>query len=224
MTPSAKPIAKEVPAKKKVDADRVGVCLSVLCAIHCAVTPFLLILAPTFGKIWSHPASHWGMALFVVPIAVLMLTSGYKRHRRQWIIATGSLGIVLVIIGSILPYIEPSPQPSPIAAIPEEEGEFVYQVGATSESDFVYVVGEESESTEVEEEIFVYVKGEVMPEITCATGCTDNCCPSLVTDADGNVRLNIPPASIVTTLGGLFLIITHVGNLCCCPCCKRRKA
>ncbi|MDF1813212.1 MAG: MerC domain-containing protein [Verrucomicrobiales bacterium] len=210
MNPSTNLIAEATP-RKKVDADRVGVFLSVLCAIHCAATPILLIVLPTFGKIWSHPASHWGMALFVVPIAVLMLTSGYRRHRKKWIIATGALGISLVIVGAILPYIEKSSSPEPVAVETKAEEEV-----------FTYVVGG-SDTTEAEEAAFVYVKGEEMPETSCGSGCTDNCCPSLITDADGKMRLNIPPASIVTTLGGVSLIITHMGNLCCCSACRRRK-
>ncbi len=86
--------------------DRVGVWASILCAIHCAATPVLLLLLPTFGKAWSHPASHWGMALIVVPIAGLMMTKGFQKHRRKWILLSGSLGIVLVLVGAVLPYLE----------------------------------------------------------------------------------------------------------------------
>ena len=53
------------------------------------------------------------------------------------------------------------------------------------------------------------------------TACVDECCPSLVADEEGKMRLNVPPASIVTMLGGVALIVTHVGNLCCCPGCRR---
>ena len=66
------------------EPDRVGVFASVLCAIHCALTPILLLMLPTFGRVWSHPASHWGMALFVVPVAAFTLTRGFRRHRRRW--------------------------------------------------------------------------------------------------------------------------------------------
>lgn len=215
MTQPTIPVQAE-PAAKEFNADRVGVVLSVLCAIHCAVTPFLLILLPTFGKIWSHPASHWGMALFVVPIAVVMLTTGYRRHRRRAIIATGVLGIVFVIVGAILPYVETSP-PVP----PSESAAVEFAHSGEAEDVFTYTVGE-SEAT-VDEEVFVYPKGEELPEASCSSCAVDNCCPSLVSDAEGNLRLHVPPASIVTTLGGIFLVITHVGNLCACPSCRRRK-
>ena len=52
-------------------------------------------------------------------------------------------------------------------------------------------------------------------------GCVDNCCPSAQISETGELSLHIPPAAIVTTLGGAFLIIAHLGNLIgcrqCCP-------
>lgn len=65
-------------------ADRAGVIASVLCAIHCAITPFLLILAPAFGGIWSHPLSHWIAAAFVVPLAAWMVMRKFRTHRKHW--------------------------------------------------------------------------------------------------------------------------------------------
>lgn len=50
-------------------------------------------------------------------------------------------------------------------------------------------------------------------------GCVDSCCPSFVVNDAGERSLHIPPASIVTTLGGVFLIMLHVMNLCGCRCC-----
>ncbi|MEM9480609.1 MAG: MerC domain-containing protein [Verrucomicrobiota bacterium] len=160
------------------DFDWVGVAASVLCAIHCAVTPVLLIFAPAFGEIWSHPASHWLVALFVVPLAVVAMRSGFKKHGRKWIIGCGIAGVVLIFAGAVTPYFDnSSPSLTPIA---ENSG------------------GEE------------------------APACTDACCPSIQTDSEGNSSLHIPLASIITTLGGLALITTHVGNICACPKCQSK--
>ncbi|MFT6793971.1 MAG: hypothetical protein ACJAR1_001972 [Rubritalea sp.] len=168
--------------------DRVGIFASILCAIHCALTPLLLILLPTFGKAWSHPSTHWGMAIVVIPIAFFMLVKGYKRHAKKWIIFVGSIGILLIIIGAILPYTESSAIGSSRA-------------GLVSNS------------------------GEIAAQSTCAVhgGCVDNCCPSIVENEAGETSLHIPPASIVTTLGGLFLIAIHIGNLCGCSNCEKRS-
>jgi hypothetical protein len=146
--------------------DRIGVLASILCAIHCLVTPPLLLFLPAFGRAWSHPASHWIMALVVVPLALLTLRQGFRIHGRKWVIASGVVGIALILAGAALPYLEPRP----------------------------VAVGEHA---------------------------CDACCPSLNTAATGETRLEIPPASVVTTLGGIALILAHLGNLRCrCVCCQ----
>lgn len=95
-------------------ADRAGVIASVLCAIHCAITPFLLILAPAFGGIWSHPLSHWIAAAFVVPLAAVMVTRGFRRHRKHWILAAGLGGISLILTGAALPHVTEAPDATPV--------------------------------------------------------------------------------------------------------------
>ncbi len=194
---------------RPVNADRFGVIASTLCAIHCAVTPFLLILMPTFGKIWSHPASHWGMALIVVPIAVLMLRSGYRRHRRRWIVALGVFGVVSVLIGAAVPYLEKEPTAAVAAEVASNSEAAEAEV-------FVWKAGDEIEETD--SEIFVWTAEDGFSD---ESECVDSCCPSFITDENGDRKLHIPLASIVTTIGGLALIITHIGNLCCCPGCRR---
>ena len=147
-------------------ADRLGVALSILCAVHCLATPPLLLLLPTFGRLWSHPASHWGMAAVVVPLALFSLPKGLRLHGRRWVLGCGILGVSLILLGAALPSLAP----------------------------------EESSPT------------------------CDACCPSVETTESGATRLEIPPASIVTTLGGLALVATHLGNLCGCLRCRRAPA
>ena len=53
---------------------------------------------------------------------------------------------------------------------------------------------------------------------SAADGCTDSCCPSVQAGDEGGWTVHIPTASILTTLGGVFLIVTHVGNLWLCRC------
>lgn len=112
--------------KSHSSVDRIGILASILCAIHCALTPVLLIMLPTFGKAWAHPSTHWGMALVVIPIAIFMMRKGYKKHGRKWVVAAGIAGITFIIAGAILPYVEagqPTPEISAAAtpAAPAEE-------------------------------------------------------------------------------------------------------
>ena len=108
---------------KKVNADRIGIFASILCAIHCALTPVLLLMIPTFGKMWAHPATHWGMAIVVIPIAVFMMLKGFREHGKKWVLGVGSLGVLFIIVGAILPYSELGAAPEttvPVVAQQEE--------------------------------------------------------------------------------------------------------
>jgi hypothetical protein len=185
---------------RRPNPDRIGVAASILCAVHCAVTPILFLFAPAFGKVWAHPASHWLVALFVVPLAVVMLRSGFRRHRRPWIVACGVIGIFLVVAGAAIPYTGLG-KANEASDVNHETTPHTPADSSAAEEEFVYVVEEEDES-EAE-----------------APACADSCCPSLGKDADGNLKLHLPLASIVTTLGGLALIATHLGNLACCRRC-----
>ena len=162
---------------KRLDADRIGVVASVLCAIHCAAAPILLLALPTFGRVWAHPASHWGMALLVVPVAAIMAYRGFLKHRRKWVLGFATIGILFVIAGGFLPYLEIGENPA--------NGLSITLPGTSAD---------------------------------LAGTCTDSCCPS-TTEVAGQAALHIPPAAIVTTLGGIALIITHIGNLCACRAC-----
>ena len=200
-----------------VSGDRIGVVASVLCAIHCAATPLLLVFLPVFGKVWSHPASHWIMALLVVPLAAVTVATGYKRHRRKWVIVSCLLGIGFVLTGAAAPGFESSSgnlgkESSAPMVTGNTEGAMVGEC-TESESFAECEEGECETVSECSESAMVNAPGPG------EEGCVDVCCPSIQADAEGGWRIHVPLASVLTTIGGLFLIVTHIGNLCRCPCC-----
>lgn len=179
--------------------DHIGIAASVLCAIHCAAAPFLLLALPAFGKIWAHPSSHILVALLVVPLAALSIRKGYLIHQKRWVLVTAYIGIFVVMTGAVLPAFgkevkNPNQPTNELASISE------------SDSTFTFSVSDEGS----------------LSELTCENGledntqCIDNCCPSVQVSETGESFLYIPPAAIVTTLGGIFLIVAHVGNICSC--------
>lgn len=174
-------ISNQINFTRQLNADSVGIFASILCAIHCAATPVLLLMMPTFGKMWAHPATHWGMAIVVIPIAVFMMLKGFREHGKKWILGIGILGVLFIIVGAILPYSELGTAPA------------------------------------------VSSSAAAQKDIITAPNCIDNCCPSIMVNESGEKSLYIPPASIVTTLGGICLIIVHSANLCCSLCSYRCK-
>lgn len=205
----------------RIGGDRIGVVASVLCAIHCAATPVLLLFLPVFGKAWAHPVSHWLMALVVVPLAAASVCFSYRRHRRKWVVVSAVLGILFVIVGAAAPSFKKL----------QSAGD-----GSFSSSDDQPATGVESSCGSMEcqkacEDDAVAVEADSQQAVSAAVdaeaseaSCVDACCPSLQAGEDGEWSLHVPLASILTTIGGLFLIATHVGNLCRCSCCKTPAA
>lgn len=192
------------------DADRFGVTASVLRAIHCALAPVLLIFLPTFGRIWAHSASHALVAIFIVPVAYFTVRKGYKVHKKLWVLSSASIGVFLVIIGAFLPAftkaentIVPDNQAAPIVVDSSQ---------AKSESEEYFTCDSCSSEEETTQEASCSTCASA--SASEATGCVDNCCPSIQMTDIGEMKLHIPPAAIVTTLGGIFLITAHAGNLC----------
>ncbi|MFI4861407.1 MAG: MerC domain-containing protein [Phycisphaerales bacterium JB063] len=102
----------ERPTRDNADTtwlDKIGITASFACVIHCLVAPFLLLLLPTVGSVWADPWVHWVLAVFVLPLALLVIYRGYRRHGKRWVFAAALLGVALVTAGLVAPYINDRP-------------------------------------------------------------------------------------------------------------------
>jgi hypothetical protein len=83
-------------------ADRVGATASFLCAIHCALLPFVLALLPLLGL--EFLADHRFERAFVLCACVLAsfaLVRGYRRHQRALPLRLATPGLALLLLGVI---------------------------------------------------------------------------------------------------------------------------
>ena len=200
-----------------VSGDRIGVVASILCAIHCAATPIVLLVLPAFGKVWAHPASHWLMASLVIPLAAFMVMAGFRKHRRKWGIVSGVLGSVFILMGAAAPSCGKASEPgaADVEGMVAPGESFDCAVGDGADPSCASEGEEsvcESDSECAGSECTDTASGEPAEE------CVDACCPSIQADADGGWSIHVPLASILTTIGGFFLIVTHIGNLVRCSC------
>lgn len=84
-------------------ADRVGATASFLCAIHCALLPFVLTLLPLVGLgfLASHEFER-GFVAFAVLLAMVALVIGYRRHHRALPLFLAVPGLALLLVGIAL--------------------------------------------------------------------------------------------------------------------------
>lgn len=78
--------------------DSLAVGMSMICAVHCLLTPvlvvFLPILATTF---WVHQDFHMWMIVFVVPTTSAAIFMGCRKHKDRLVLVLSLLGLSLLV-------------------------------------------------------------------------------------------------------------------------------
>ena len=83
---------------KSQDYDYVGMILSLLCGLHCLITPILIVSIPALGKSLQ---SLWLHSFLILLMAFVFYQSVYKRykiHNSKHILGLGLTGFALVLI------------------------------------------------------------------------------------------------------------------------------
>jgi hypothetical protein len=93
--------SKALPRRRlAVVVDRAGATASLLCAVHCALLPFVLALLPLIGL--EFLAGHTFERVFVACAAALASASiltAYRRHRRPHALILMLPGLALLLFG-----------------------------------------------------------------------------------------------------------------------------
>jgi hypothetical protein len=80
--------------------DRLGIGMSLICAVHCLLTPILLVLLPIIASsFWMDERFHLWMIILVVPLTCLSFLLGCKRHRDIPLLVLAILGVSLLFCG-----------------------------------------------------------------------------------------------------------------------------
>jgi hypothetical protein len=77
--------------------DFLGQALSVLCVIHCALTPVVLALVPAASNIFGH--AHPFLLVLVLATAAAAFIPGYQHHKQTTPLFLGIGGVTLLAVG-----------------------------------------------------------------------------------------------------------------------------
>jgi uncharacterized membrane protein (DUF485 family) len=87
----------------RAGADCLGIGLSFLCLVHCLVFPFLIAFAPELLKgLPGDDLTHRILALVIGLVGWIAFRSGYRIHRRRWVLGIFSSAMVLIAAAAIL--------------------------------------------------------------------------------------------------------------------------
>lgn len=97
------PAPAPAPSRFAAVVDRVGATASMLCAVHCALLPFVLALLPLIGL--EFLAGHTFERIFVgcaAALACASILTAYRRHRRPHALFLMVPGIALLCVGVVV--------------------------------------------------------------------------------------------------------------------------
>jgi hypothetical protein len=80
-------------------SDFIGQALSVLCVVHCALTPLILALAPAAAGVFG--SAHPVLLVLVLMTAAWAFIPGYRHHHQRAPVALGAAGITLLALGTL---------------------------------------------------------------------------------------------------------------------------
>jgi hypothetical protein len=80
--------------------DRIGVGMALLCAVHCLLTPVLIVVLPIIASsFWVDQRFHFWMLALVVPLTALSFFIGCKKHHDVILVVLAIVGIGLLFCG-----------------------------------------------------------------------------------------------------------------------------
>jgi hypothetical protein len=89
-------------AKSTAILDRVAMSLAGICAIHCLLTPILVMALPIIAtSFFVHKDFHLWMILLVLPTTGFAIFMGCRKHKDRLVAVLSAIGIS-ILIGSLI--------------------------------------------------------------------------------------------------------------------------
>ena len=75
--------------------DIAAICLSNICIIHCLALPILAVMIPpSLSLVLEEEVFHLYMLIFVLPISVMALMMGCRKHKKLNVFLLGAVGLL----------------------------------------------------------------------------------------------------------------------------------
>ena len=82
--------------------DRIAIALASVCAVHCLLTPILVLALPIIAtSFFVHEDFHLWMILFVLPTTCLAIFMGCRRHKDRWVGALSAIGLSILLFALV---------------------------------------------------------------------------------------------------------------------------
>lgn len=94
-------ISQRVKSKSNKFLASLGMSLSLICAIHCLATPFVLAFAPLFGSLISHESEVY-ILVTSLAFASYVLIKDFRIHQNRTAILIALTGAAFLVLGMMV--------------------------------------------------------------------------------------------------------------------------
>ena len=115
---------------KKQFSDKLSICLSVCCILHCIALPFLILLIPSVASLWINDESvHVVLVLLAIPISLFAMSVSLRKHHNYKCIALALIGLALLVLAIFMHDIGFSGEHGHVSHANEEHGNEKHEDG-----------------------------------------------------------------------------------------------
>ena len=85
---------------KKINniGDKISICLSVCCILHCIALPIIILIIPSFASFWINDEKiHLYLVLLAIPISLFTMIKSFKLHTSYKCMSLAGVGLLLLI-------------------------------------------------------------------------------------------------------------------------------
>jgi hypothetical protein len=83
---------------KKQFSDKLSICLSLCCILHCIALPVIILTIPSFASLWiNNEKVHVILVLFAVPISLFAMAKSLRVHNNYKCISLAVIGLSLLV-------------------------------------------------------------------------------------------------------------------------------
>lgn len=96
-------MAMDPKPSKTIHLDKFGMGLSVLCALHCVLTPLLILSLPIMARYYLlNPWFHVLLGLLIIPVGSYAFWKGYQGHGHIKVFYLGIPGLLIIAVTPFL--------------------------------------------------------------------------------------------------------------------------
>ena len=83
---------------KKQFSDKLSICLSLCCILHCIALPVIILMIPSFASLWiNNEKVHIILVLLAVPISLFAMAKSLRVHHNYKCISLAVIGLSLLV-------------------------------------------------------------------------------------------------------------------------------